>query len=84
MRPSRQPLACLFVGIDGLEDASHDGGQQVANRALIECASRLMARARQTDLAGATEATTSSSAFPTRTPTATERSRMGSRSRSST
>jgi GGDEF domain-containing protein len=47
-----QPLACLFVGVDGLEDASDDAGQQVANRVLIECAGRLMARARQTDLVG--------------------------------
>jgi diguanylate cyclase (GGDEF)-like protein len=49
---SRQPLACLFVGVEGLEDARDDAGQQVANRVLIECASRLMTRARQTDLVG--------------------------------
>jgi diguanylate cyclase (GGDEF)-like protein len=47
-----RPLACLFVDVDEFKAVNDAGGHQTANRVLIEWASKLMGRVRQTDVVG--------------------------------
>ncbi|MFL5870760.1 MAG: diguanylate cyclase domain-containing protein [Solirubrobacterales bacterium] len=47
-----QPLACLFVDIDSFKEVNDIAGHQTGNRVLVEWATKLMARARQTDTVG--------------------------------
>jgi diguanylate cyclase (GGDEF)-like protein len=47
-----QPLSCLFVDIDGFKNVNDAAGHQTGNRVLVEWATKLMGRARETDIVG--------------------------------